>query len=93
MQVYVTIRMDDAFILNYHPTVPVGYKEQVIDAKCIRPFLPLVKGLAPRLNERRKAPRISRGLLSMQATKLQAKRETRSVLHHSLVVDSTEQGC
>ena len=48
-QVYVTIRMDDAFTLNCRPTVPVGCEEQVVDAKCTRPFLPLVKGLAPRL--------------------------------------------
>ena len=41
--------MDDAFILNCRPTVPVGCEEQVADAKCTRPFLPLVKGLAPRL--------------------------------------------
>ena len=39
-------------------------------------------------NERRKAPRISRGLLSKpRATEPRAKRETRSVLCHSLVVD------
>ena len=48
-QVYVTIRMDDAFTLNCRPTVPVGCEEQVVDAKRTRPFLPLVKGLAPRL--------------------------------------------
>ena len=40
------------------------------------------------LNERHKAPRILRGLLSRpHATEPQAKRETRSVLCHSLVVD------
>ena len=48
-QVYIIIRMDDAFALNCRPTVPVGCEEQVVDAKCTRPFLPLVKGLAPRL--------------------------------------------
>ena len=48
-QVHVTIRMDDAFTLNCHPTVPMGCEEQVVDAKCTRPFLPVVKGLAPRL--------------------------------------------
>ena len=40
-------------------------------------------------NQQRKAPRISRG---QQATEPRAKRETRSVLCHSLVVDSTERG-
>ena len=49
MQVYVTIRMDDAFTLNCCPTVSVGYEEQVGNAKCTRPFLSLVKGLTPRL--------------------------------------------
>ena len=50
-QVHVIIHVDDAFTLNYHPTVPMGpeYEEQVGNAKCTRPFLPLVKGLAPRL--------------------------------------------
>ena len=47
-------------------------------------------------NERREASRVSRGLLSMLACRPrtteaepQAKRETRSVLCYSLVVDST----
>ena len=44
-QAYVTICMDDAFTLNCRPTVPVGCEEQVVDAKCTGPFLPLVKGL------------------------------------------------
>ena len=48
-QVYVTIRMDDAFALNCRPTVSMGCEEQVVDAKCTRPFFPLVKGLTPRL--------------------------------------------
>ena len=48
-QVYVTIRMDDAYTLNCRPTVPVGCEEQIVDAKCTRP---LVKGLAPRLINR-----------------------------------------
>ena len=43
--------MDDAFILNCCPMVPVGCEEQVVDAKCTRPFLPLVKDLAPRLHD------------------------------------------
>ena len=41
-------------------------------------------------NERRQALRISRGLLSRpRATEPRAKQETRSVVCHSLVVDST----
>ena len=49
MQVYVTICMDDAFILNCRrrppppppppPTVSMGCEEQVVDAKYTRPFL------------------------------------------------------
>ena len=44
MQVHVTIRIDDAFILDcrqHPPMVPVGCEEQVIDAKYMytRPFL------------------------------------------------------
>ena len=43
-QVNITIHMDDAFTLNCRPTVPVGCKEQVADAKCTRPFLPSCEG-------------------------------------------------
>ena len=44
-----------------------------------------------RRNERCKAPHVSRGLLSRPlATEPRVKREMRSILRHSLVVDSTE---
>jgi hypothetical protein len=52
-QMHVTTRNrrnDDEFTLNCRPTVPVGCEEQVSNAKCTRPFVPLVKGLAPRLS-------------------------------------------
>ena len=49
LTVCITIHMDDAFILNCFPMVPMGYEEQVSNTKCTGPFLPLVKGLAPRL--------------------------------------------
>ena len=41
-QFHVTVRKtrsDDEFTLNCRPTVPVGCEEQVVDAKCTRPFL------------------------------------------------------
>ena len=34
----IIIRMDDAFTLNYRPTVPVGCEEQVVDVKFITCF-------------------------------------------------------
>ena len=37
MSLDVTIRNDDDFTLNCHPTVPVGCEEQVANAKCSRP--------------------------------------------------------
>ena len=36
----VTIRNDDDFTLNCHPTVPVGCEEQVANVKCSRPSVP-----------------------------------------------------
>ena len=36
----VTIRNNDDFTLNCHPTVPVGYGEQVPNVKCSRPSVP-----------------------------------------------------
>ena len=46
----VTTHKVDTFILNCCPTVPVGCEERVGNVKCTRRFLPLVKGLAPRLS-------------------------------------------
>ena len=40
MSFNVTIRNDDDFTLNCHPTVPVGCEEQVANAKCSRPSVP-----------------------------------------------------
>ena len=45
-----------------------------------------------RWNERREAVQVSRGLLSRPRPPSLERSETRSVLRHSLLVDSTERG-
>ena len=87
MQVYVAISMDDAFILNCHPTVPVGCEEQVVDAQCTRPYQtlsPSCEGSGPDYNRPRIADRFKSPLQLVDRLKQYSSRRSWTSLACSL---------